>query len=151
MMKLGLICLFLLFLAPERALALQVHPPPEGLIAHQLAHLFFAFAMALFAYRIKRMNLLARPHWNHLFVAAILLILWNLWAFCGHLVALKISDEVILPQGGDYHFCQKSLLVKGPWELLFYLFKFDNLFTLPAFYLIYRGLSRIEAILRGET
>ncbi len=151
-MKFQLILIFcLLFLASEKAFALQVHPHPEGLIAHQVAHLFFAFAMGLFAYRIKKMGLLARPHWNHLFLAAILLIFWNLWAFCGHLVALKISAEVILPQEGHYHFCQKSLLVKGPWELLFYLFKYDNLFTLPAFYLIYRGLSRIEALLRGET
>ncbi|NPA49123.1 MAG: hypothetical protein GXO20_04020 [Thermodesulfobacteria bacterium] len=147
---LGSLLALLVFPAP--LWALQVHPSPEGLVAHEIAHLFFAFAMVLFAYRIRRMRLSQRPHWRYLQYAAALLVVWNLWAFLGHLIALEISPEVFFPQdGGDYHFCQKKILIAGWRELLFYILKNDNLFTLPAFYLIYRGISRMEALLRGET
>ncbi|OAG27777.1 hypothetical protein TH606_05325 [Thermodesulfatator autotrophicus] len=80
------------------------------------------------------------------------MVIWNLWAFLGHLVALKISPEVFFPQNGeDYHFCHRKILLKSWKEFLYYIFQNDNLFTLPAFYLIYRGISRMEALLRGET
>jgi len=136
---------------PAPLWALQVHPHPEGLVAHEIAHLFFAFAMTLFAYRIRKMSLSKRPHWRYLQLAAALLVVWNLWAFWGHLITLKISPEVFFPkEGGDYHFCQKKILIQSWKEFLFYVLKNDNIFTLPAFYFIYRGISRMEALLRGE-
>ncbi len=140
-----------IFFSPSPLWALQVHPHPEGLVAHEIAHLFFALAMGLFVYRIRKMKLHQRTHWRHLQMAAFLLVIWNLWAFFGHLVTLKISPEVFIPEKGDYHFCEKKILLRSWQELLFYIFKNDNLFTLPAFYLIYRGISRMEALLRGET
>ena len=136
---------------PYPAFALQVHPHPEGLIAHLIAHLFFAFAMGLFAYRIKKMDLLKRPHWRYLFYAGILLVIWNFWAFAGHLVALQIPKEAFLAPEKHEHFCRQSFSIKNYWELFYYLLKNDNLFTLPAFYFIYRALSRMESLLRGET
>ncbi len=150
-MKLLLFVLGLFFLTPGNLWALQVHPHPEGLVAHEIAHLFFAFAMLLFAYRIKKMGLSSRPHWRYLQVAAFLLVIWNLWAFLGHLVSLKISKDVFLPRGGDFHFCQKKILIRGWLEFFYYILKNDNLFTLPAFYLFYRGISRMESLLRGKT
>ena len=153
-MKRRLILPFLVLLLPHPAFALQVHPHPEGLIAHLIAHPFYAFAMGFFAHRIKKMNLLIRPHWRYLFYAAILLVIWNLWAFAGHLVALKIPSDVFLPPATGKHkhfFCYQSLSVRSYREFFYYLLKNDNLFTLPAFYFIYRALSRMESLLRGET
>ncbi|OAG27776.1 hypothetical protein [Thermodesulfatator autotrophicus] len=65
-MKLHLFILTILasLFSPVPLWALQVHPYPEGLIAHEIAHLFFAFAMAFSAYRIKKMRLSRRPHWR---------------------------------------------------------------------------------------
>ena len=50
------IILFFILGSVEQAFALQTHGGPEGLYAHQLAHLLFIICMGIFAYRIHRTN-----------------------------------------------------------------------------------------------
>lgn len=148
-----LIGISLLFASCEAPVwAIQEHPYPEGFIAHQLAHIFFMGAMLLFVYRLRKTGLAQRPHWNKLCLAAVILAVWNVWAFGGHLVSLRITPDVFLPQGGhiEQHFCQKGLVIKGVWEILYLIFKNDNLLTIPAFFLIYSSVQKMERLLRGK-
>ncbi len=128
--------------------ALQEHPPPEGFIAHQLAHLFFAGAMVVFAYRLQTTHLSQRPHWNHLRWAAYCLAFWNLWAFLGHLLTHVAVREALFSWQEGLHYCYRHLLIERPAEFFYFVLKNDNVFALAAFYLIYRGVSRIETLLR---
>jgi hypothetical protein len=76
--------LFFVLAPAEHAFAIQTHGAPEGLYAHQLAHLFFILCMGSFAYRIRRSSLPKNQGWQLIVLGSILLIAWNLWAFTGH-------------------------------------------------------------------
>ncbi len=138
------------WLWPAYSWALQTHKAPEGFIAHQLAHIFFFGAMLLFSYRLKRVGLTQRPHWNLIRWGALLLGIWNLWAFAGHMVEHLLPESVFLggPGGAETHYCRKHLLIAGWPELAYFILKNDNLIAVPAFYLIYKGLKRLNRLLQ---
>ncbi len=140
--------IFLVLCWAPPGLALQEHPPPEGFIAHQLAHLFFAGAMVVFAHRLRLTGLAKRPHWNRLRWAAYCLAFWNLWALLGHFLTRIAVKEALFSWQEGLHYCCRHLLIERPIEFFYFIFKNDNIFALAAFYLIYRSVSRIEALLK---
>ncbi|NPB09551.1 MAG: hypothetical protein GXO17_04280 [Thermodesulfobacteria bacterium] len=148
MFVLAALFIFLSFGWADPAFALQEHPPPEGLIAHQLAHLFFAGAMVVFAYRLRLSGLAERPHWRYLKWAAYSLAFWNVWALGGHIFTRLAAREIFLSWQEGLHYCYRWLRIEGPLEFFYFVFKNDNVFALAAFYLLYRGLSRLEALLK---
>ena len=141
---------FLFFLEAGKVWAFQEHPSPEGLIAHELAHLFYAGAMILFAYRLKVTGLSQRPHWNYIRWAAFLLVFWNIWAFIGHLLEVITTPHIVpVPKPGEIiHYCQRKLVISSIKDLAYFIFKNDNIFALIAFYLIFLGVNRMERILK---
>ncbi|MDW7772374.1 MAG: hypothetical protein SCH71_05720 [Desulfobulbaceae bacterium] len=136
------ITLIFILSTADKAFALQTHGSPEGLYAHQLAHLFFMICMGIFVYRIHRSALPANQGWKYIAMGSILLMAWNLWAFTGHFITLLISEEsFILPAGN----LVPSIHITSWKEILYYVLNMDHLLCVPALICFYLGLRRILA------
>lgn len=123
---------------PSPAWALQAHAGPEGLYVHQGAHIFLAFAMLLFAVNIQGSPLVRQKAWRLLATSAILFILWNIWAFVGHLSFFtRVESSFIMELG---HITPSLPVTSWP-EVLYYLLKMDHLLCLPALLFFYFGLK----------
>ena len=61
------------WLVPAAALAVQEHGAPEGLYAHQFAHLFFLASMGLLIYWLRQRQLVRQAGWRYIQYAALLL------------------------------------------------------------------------------
>lgn len=124
------------------ALATQSHGEPEGLVAHQLAHLFFIFSMGNLAFWLRERYLTERSGWRYIQYAAIFLVLWNIDAFAVHLMdehtaVLQISRPDTWRIGIAAESGYESLV------LVYYLAKLDHLLCVPALFLLYMGLRRL--------
>jgi hypothetical protein len=132
--------------APASGWAIQVHPAPEGLYAHQLAHLFLAASLGFFAFWLQRRGLVAINGWRLIQASCLLLVLWSLAAMAGHHLEGRLSPEALRSaEGGAY------LAVDGPRALLYYLLKMDHFLCVPAMALLYLGLRRLRGSSGGET
>ncbi|MBU0680705.1 MAG: hypothetical protein KKD73_04710 [Proteobacteria bacterium] len=139
--KLGrIVMLMALFLAAsvKPVWAIQVHTGVEGLYVHQGAHMFLAFSMLFFALNIRRSSLARLKAWRLLFFSAILFILWNMWAFVGHLSFFTRIEAFFIMEPGHI---TPSLPVNSWHEVIYYILKMDHLLCLPALLYFYFGLK----------
>ncbi len=131
---------FFIFVFAQKALALQVHPAPEGLYAHQMAHLFYLLSMLLFIYWIRRSELGFQRAWRYIQYGCLLLALWNVWAFVGHIIDHNLPRDFFVGQGWD-----KSLAVsEAPAGYLYILLKMDHLICVPAVALLFLALRQLK-------
>ncbi len=120
--------------------ALQVHPAPEGLYAHQLAHVFFIVTMGIFAFWLRKRNLTAHSGWRWIRISCLLFILWNLNAFIGHGLDAGLADSAFVGKGWS-----KALLPEAlEFPYVYYLMKLDHLICVPAIAALYMGLKRLR-------
>jgi hypothetical protein len=132
----------LILLLAEPALATQAHSAPEGLYAHQLAHVFFIVSMGVLIYWLRERKLVQAVGWRYIQYAALFFILWNLDAFSVHLMEEQLA--VIDVQRID------------PWKIsitaanhstaltwVYYAVKLDHLLCVPALLFLYFGLRRL--------
>ena len=132
----------ILFIA-EPALATQAHGAPEGLYAHQLAHIFFIISMGVLIYWLRARQLIKVVGWRHIQYAALFFILWNVDALCVHLLEEQMAViDVQRLAGWQIRISApnhpESLL---PW--LYYVAKLDHLLSVPALLFLYAGLKRL--------
>lgn len=133
---------FLHLAAPLSAWATQGHGQPEGLYAHQMAHLFFIVSMGVLIYWLRDRNLIAIPGWRFIQYSALFFILWNVDAYTAHYIEEQIDLLRIVRQ--------------DPWRIeiqapegfrwlpyLYYLAKLDHLLSVPALIFMYLGLKRL--------
>ena len=123
-------------------LATQTHGEPEGLVAHQLAHLFFIISMGVFAFWLRRHRLTASSGWRLIQYAALLLILWNLDAMAVHFLDEQ-THLLNVTQVDTWHIRIETLPGYEPIGSWYYLFKLDHLFSVPALVLLYLGLRKL--------
>jgi len=100
----------LLLCWPHPAQAIQTHGPPEGIVVHQLAHAVFLLALVAMVLRIYFSQLALRRSWRFISRAAIILAVWNLWAFTGHQLEMAVP-VANLTAGPD----REPLLVMDSW------------------------------------
>jgi len=129
---------------PGAALATQTHGGAEGLIAHQLAHLFYLVSMGVFIYWLRKRRLVAESGWRMIQFAAALLIIWNFDTFFVHL--LDETPGIIR----TYRLSPWTIRIETEpgFEALasiYYLAKLDHLFCVPALWLLYIGLKRLSS------
>jgi hypothetical protein len=130
------------WLAPEAALAVQEHGAPEGLYAHQIAHLFFLGSMGLLIYWLRQRKLVRAAGWRYIQYAALFFIFWNLNAYTAHLLdedlaivdVQRVSAWTVRIDVGD-------LPQAVGW--LYYAAKLDHLLCVPALLFLYFGLRRL--------
>ena len=125
-------CLFLLsaiLVFPEHALALQSHAAPEGFYVHQLAHIFFLAALCYLFWDVRRSSFPSKG-WQFLQAFCVLMILWNIVAFTGHIVGTAIESNDIIKDAGHF-----STIIAAPittTKLVYYFTKLDHIFSVPA-------------------
>jgi len=133
-----IIVAYLLYDSPA-AMAFQSHPAPEGLYAHQLAHVFFILAMAMLAYWLQVNGFTRERGWRLIQMSCILLILWNLVAFAGHWVEEGIPETV---KSGEPDWTQR-IVVDSAWTGLYYVLKLDHLVQVPAALCLLLGIRSL--------
>lgn len=131
-----LLAVLFLLTCPDAAWALQTHGY-QGLYVHQGAHLLFLIAMIAFAYRLQISKLIVQRSWRWLYRGALLISLWNLWAFIGHFVSLTVPESSILTREDEI----VPYLHMVSWrETAFFVLKMDHVLSLPAVICFYLGL-----------
>ena len=128
--------------AAEPALATQAHSAPEGLYAHQLAHIFFIVSMGVLAYWLRERKLIQAAGWRYIQYSALFFILWNVDAFFVHLVEEQLALIEIQRIG------LWEIQITGPVESpglmwLYYAAKLDHLICVPALLFLFFGLRRL--------
>lgn len=127
---------------PQTVFAFQAHGGPEGLYVHQGAHLFLILSLIIFLFNIRRSRLEAEKAWRLLSAGALLLTIWNTWAFAGHVVETFIPESmlVVLPDR-----VVPSLQVNSWREAAYYVLKMDHLLCLPALIFFCAGLRKLHS------
>lgn len=126
----------------EPALATQAHGGPEGLYAHQLAHIFFIVSMGVLIYWLRERKLVQAVGWRYIQYSALFFIFWNADAFFVHLVEEQLGLVNIQRIGLwdiDITTTMKSQTLLG----LYYAAKLDHLLCVPALLFLYFGLRRL--------
>jgi len=127
---------------PGSAAALQAHGGPEGLYAHQMAHLFFAFSMGLLIYWLRKRRLVELRGWRFIQYAAFFFILWNADAFVGHWLEEQ-SGLIEIHRIGTMHLRIDAMQGHEWVARLYYLVKLDHLLCVPAMVFLFMGLRRL--------
>lgn len=130
------------WLAPAAALAVQEHGAPEGLYAHQFAHLFFLASMGLLIYWLRQRQLVKQAGWRYIQYAAFFFILWNIDAFTAHLLDEELAVvDVQRVTAWTVRIDSGDLPQALGW--LYYAAKLDHLLSVPALLFLYFGLRRL--------
>ena len=147
-----LLVVALLLVVPGQATATQVHVPSEGLYVHQIAHLFFAAAMALLLYWLRARQLVKTRGWRLIQLATFFFILWNIDAFAVHILDDR-SDLFTTIDEGTWHEAIQFNPKIEELAVLYYLGKMDHLVCAPAMILLYLGLRSLlrDAKREGRT
>lgn len=130
-----------LFCLPELSWALQVHIAPEGFVAHQLAHVFFAAALALMAYWLEANRFVEEKGWRLIQAACLLLLLWNFVAFSGHWVTDSISQDLLVGERGALS--RRLLVGRSSVAWLYYSLSMDHLVCVPAILCLFLGIRKL--------
>lgn len=138
-------------LLPAPAWAVQVHGGPEGFVVHQMAHLFLGSALLFLLYFLhKRPPGTGKP-WQHLKIALLLFLLWDIDTTLVHWLADQLPDEAIITGAtlaGD------RIRLPDSWLWLFYYAgSLDHLLCVPAVWFLLlslRGLGTAIAAQQGK-
>lgn len=123
-------------------MATQTHGGLEGLYVHQLAHMFFAFAMGLLIFWLRKWRLTISVGWRYIQYAAWFFIAWNVDTVASHWIMEQsglIDVEIIPP-------LQIRITPVEGWQWLskiYYLTKLDHLLCVPALVFLFLGLKRL--------
>ena len=131
-----------LLLLPLNVYAIQLHASSEGVITHQMGHLFFLFSMVALIFTVTGKGLDKQKGWRLIQYSAFFFILWNLDAALAHFFdnqihAVKI-ENISLSQIKVVTINDSSILA---W--LYYFLKLDHLLCVPAMFFLYKGLSSL--------
>jgi hypothetical protein len=126
----------------EPALATQTHGQPEGLFAHQMAHIFFIISMWSLEFWLRQRNLTKEKGWKYIQIAAVLFIFWNIDAIAVHLLEEHLNILGIV-KIDLWHLRFENFQTQKGIYLLYYLLKLDHLLCVPAMFFLYYGLKTI--------
>ena len=132
----------LIFAIAEPAFATQAHSAPEGLYAHQLAHIFFIISLGVLTYWLRARRLVQDAGWRYIQYAALFFILWNLDAFTVHL----LEEQLAVIDIQRINLWQINITAKHHSNALLWLYyfaKFDHLLCVPSLLFLYFGLRRL--------
>ena len=129
---------------PAPAFAIQLHQGSEGIIVHQVGHLFFLLSMVVLVFIITGRQLNRDKGWRMIQFSAILFVLWNLDTISAHFFDNQIGAVTV----ENLSLKQVKISAASGSDFLVYFYhglKLDHLFCVPALFLFYRGLTHILA------
>lgn len=131
----GIAALLLLAATPGTAWAIipQVY---TSLYAHEIAHLFFMSALAVFLYYMLRRRLFRERGWLYICISIAILMLWNAYTFIGHIVETAMPADAFVNRG-DF-FREQIDLNRAPLYYIF--FRVDHLVLIPAMLFFFLGV-----------
>ena len=131
-----------LVLLPIGAHATQLHSGSEGVITHQMGHLFFLFSMIALIFTVTGKGLDKQPGWRCIQYSAFFFILWNLCALTTHFLDNQLNAIAI----ESISISKIMIITKNDSQILawiYYILKLDHLLCVPAMLFLYRGLSKL--------
>jgi len=128
-----------MLLSPQLAWAFQSHPAPEGLYAHQLAHVFFIVAMGMLVYWLQVNDFVRERAWRLIQISCLLFILWNMDAILGHWVEERVTSDAVI---GEPDWTQRIVL-DSSMTWLYYFLKLDHLICVPALICLCLGIRSL--------
>lgn len=135
----------------DNAFALQVHPEPEGLYVHQIAHLLFAFAMLFLLLFLHKYPLGTGKGWFYFKLSLLFFLIWNINGFIGHWMETKLPDDAVTKV--KPFFLSFINLPLSSWLVLYYTCKLDHLWCVPAMFFLVLALKHFctDAIIKKQT
>ena len=131
-----------LILLPGPAWAIQLHLTSEGIITHQLGHLFFLVSMVALIFTLSGKGLDKQKGWRLIQYSAFFFILWNLDAVFGHF----LDNQIHVVKIENLSFSRMRMEVHNDSSALYWVYyalKLDHLLAVPAMLLFFRGLSTL--------
>ncbi|MFH2091635.1 MAG: hypothetical protein ABIJ31_04655 [Pseudomonadota bacterium] len=131
-----------LTLVPSPAQAIQLHLSSEGIITHQMGHLFFLVSMGVLIFTVSGKGLNKHKGWRLIQYSAFFFILWNLDALFGHF----LDNQIKVVKIENISFSRMRMLVHEDSQILYWVYyalKLDHLLAVPAMLLFFMGLSAL--------
>lgn len=138
----GIIFLF----SPSYLWATQAHGGSEGIVAHQLGHLFFMVSTGMFVYWLGRGRILSYPGWRYIMLFALFLVVWNLDVVLMHFLDEQL-DVVRMVKTDPWMVRIETENGSSILALIYYLGKMDHLLCVPALFFLFKGLKHILSTL----
>lgn len=128
------------FLWPASAHATQLHSGSEGVIVHQLGHVFFLVSMVILFFAIQGKQLHKEKCWRSIQLAALFFMLWNLDALVVHFLDNQINViEMRIVSLFDIEI--NTANNSSGLAFFYYFIRLDHLLCIPAMIFLYRGLN----------
>lgn len=132
----------LVFFIPANLWATQAHSGAEGIVVHQLGHIFFGVSMGMFVYWLGKGRILSYPGWRYILMFAVLLVIWNLDVITMHFLDEQ-TEMVRMIKHGSWTVDINTQSGSSGLALFYYLGKMDHLLCVPALFFLYQGLKNI--------
>jgi hypothetical protein len=120
--------------------------PQAGPYVIEIAHLLFLGAMIFFISEIHFADLKQFLGFRYLFWAWVLLALWNVVAFVGRLAAWSLREPFLAGVGLSL----QLRIADAPSCIVFITQIMNFILLVPAFYLLYRGISALANLPRAR-
>ncbi len=129
-----------ILLLPTDACAIQLHLTSEGIITHQMGHLFFLISMVVLMFTLSGKGLDKQKGWRLIRYSAFFFILWNMDAGIAHF----LDNQIHVAEIENISFSLMRMKVHNDSPILFwvyYVLKLDHLLAVPAMLLFFKGIS----------
>lgn len=134
--------IFFILGIPCPALATQMHGQAEGILVHQIGHVFFLVSMVILYVTIQSKGLQKEKGWRAFQYSALFFALWNLDAILVHFLDNQsgwIRTQIHSP--GQIGI--QTLSVSHRPAFFYYIMRLDHLLCLPGMFFLWRGLSHL--------
>lgn len=121
----------------NQAHALQPHEGLEGMITHEVGHLFFIIGVVYLLVR-SRSRRWSGPGWKDFKLFLWFVLAWNAVAFAGHWIELYIPPEQFIKSDGR----TTAFVITGFGDIVYYISILDHIVLLPASIFLLLALRR---------
>ncbi|MCB9481469.1 MAG: hypothetical protein H6680_06585 [Desulfobacteraceae bacterium] len=132
----------IIILFPDTSYSIQAHGGSEGIVVHQLGHIFFLFSLLALGYWLKSKWALKGKSKLYLRLSCLFLVLWNFDVIIMHF--LDEQSGLINVSRNAFDICIRSAANSHILEYLYYFGKMDHILCVPALFFLYKGLKSIE-------
>ncbi|MCF8093436.1 MAG: hypothetical protein K9K40_13385 [Desulfotignum sp.] len=135
-----LFCLAVIWSLPSPAFAIQLHMGNEGIIVHQLGHIFFMLSMVGLMFTINSKKLTRQKGWRLIQYAALFFIFWNLNTLAAHF----LDNQIAVVRIKTLSLSQMTIVSQSDSQLLagiYYFLKLDHIWCVPAMVFLFSGLN----------